>query len=431
MFSGEDLLRSDLLFRSDLWNGPLERYARATHLTLKLFDAGGRVVIGPLHSTPLFQLLEEEARYDPGLFAECARCCVGQSADRTEVLLSEFRGLTAVGTPLVLEGKIVGAAVGGYAFVNFSQWAQVQLLSRDSGATFDRLWQVARGQSPIPRHRLTLNGELLQVLGNALLNESYKARVAKLEDALRENAQKHRELEQMASELRKVNDDLQQFAYAASHDLREPLRIITAYSDLLVKSCVDGVNGDGALYARFIQQSTSRVQDLLSDLLTYTQLTEPERESTEWADLNVALEDALKNLKALVEESGAAVSSDALPAFGGHRIHFVQLFQNLIGNAIKYRGAEVPRIRISAQKCESEWRIAVADNGIGIAPEYHRQIFGVFKRLHGRAIPGTGIGLAICKRIVERYGGRIWVESKPGAGATFYFTLPIAESGSK
>jgi light-regulated signal transduction histidine kinase (bacteriophytochrome) len=168
------------------------------------------------------------------------------------------------------------------------------------------------------------------------------------------------------------------------------------------------------------------MRDLLANLLTYTQAGADKWEANEFIDLNSIFEQVKQNLKPTIEETGAVVTSTALP---GNAARFIQLFHNLIGNAIKYRGKLSPRIHISAELRDAEWRFAVADNGIGIEPEYYLTIFGVFKRLHGSAIPGTGIGLAICQRVVKRYGGRIWVESKVGEGATFYCTLPaIAEN---
>ncbi|HEY6346682.1 MAG TPA: ATP-binding protein [Bryobacteraceae bacterium] len=425
------LLDSGPLFGSDVWKGALESYASAAHLSIKLFDTQARVAFGPVHPTPLFRLFKESTGYDPGLFADCARRCLSQTQGRPAIIVSTFCGLAVVGTSFVLDGKVVGAAVGGYALVDFAQVSEVQRLALDSHIEFEELWRAVREQKPVPKQRLIVNGELLQVLGDALLRENYRTRqyeqaVLKLEEAARENAQTHRELEQAASELRAMNDDLRQFAFAASHDLREPLRMVTSFSQLLVKKRADQLDSEAARWTGFITEGTERMEKLLSDLLTYIQLAQIEKESAAPVDLNDALEEALNNLRTAMEESGATVSGNALPMIPGQQVHFVELFQNLIGNAIKYRGTAPPRIIISAKKSDGEWRVAVADNGMGIDAEDHQTIFGVFKRLHGREIPGTGIGLAMCQRIVERYGGRIWVESKIGAGATFYFTLPAA-----
>ena len=197
---------SDVLFSSDLWLQALERFGRNTHLSVKLFGADERVVFGPIHPTPLFQLFEEKG-YDPGIFAECARGCLAQTESRPAVMVSKFYGLAVVGTSLMLEGKTVGAAVAGYAFVDFSQLAEVQRLARDAGIKFEQLWQVAREQKPVPQQRLILNGELLQVLGDALLRENYRTRqyedaVLKLEEVAKAKEQAHQELQQSTTALR-------------------------------------------------------------------------------------------------------------------------------------------------------------------------------------------------------------------------------------
>ena len=203
--------------------------------------------------------------------------------------------------------------------------------------------------------------------------------------------------------------------------------MVTSYAQLLLQSCGPQLGEESAVCVKFIEDGTERMRELLSDLLAYTQVAPRGEQAVEAVDFNLVLESAAMNLRAAIDESGAVVTSDPLPVILGERGHFVQLLQNLIGNGIKYHGSSPPRIHVSAKKSNLDWRFAVKDNGIGIDREYHEMIFGVFKRLHGKAIPGTGIGLAICQRVVERYGGRIWVESKPGNGATFYFTLPASE----
>jgi signal transduction histidine kinase len=200
--------------------------------------------------------------------------------------------------------------------------------------------------------------------------------------------------------------------------------MITAYSQLLIKSYPGEFSGDASVFVGNIVDGTTRMRELLSDLLAYTEIRSRDQQPAEAVDLNVVIDHVRQNLKASMDESGAEVTSDRLPLLRAHGSHFEPLFQNLIGNAIKYRSAQPPRIHVSVQEVDGELRFAVSDNGIGIDPEYHQQIFEVFRRLHGRAIPGTGVGLAICQRVVERYGGRIWVESKAGQGSVFWFTLP-------
>ncbi len=221
-----------------------------------------------------------------------------------------------------------------------------------------------------------------------------------------------------------TNQDLERFAFIASHDLQEPLRMITAYSQLLIKSFPGQFNSEASAYVDNIVDGTTRMRELLTDLLAYTEIRSRDEEPLELVDLNAVIENVLQNLKASIDESGAVISSDHLPVVRAFRAHFQPLFQNLIGNAIKYRSEGPPRIHVSVQEVGGELRFSVSDNGMGIDPEYHKQIFEVFRRLHGRKIPGTGVGLAICQRVVERYGGRIWVESQAGHGATFFFTLP-------
>jgi PAS domain S-box-containing protein len=223
-----------------------------------------------------------------------------------------------------------------------------------------------------------------------------------------------------------TNQDLERFAFIASHDLQEPLRMITAYSQLLIKSYAGQFDSQAGTFVENIVDGTTRMRELLSDLLAYTEIRSRDDEPPELVDLNVVIENVRQNLKASIDESGAQVTSDHLPLLRVHQAHFQSLFQNLLGNAIKYRSAQPPRIRVSVQELEGALQFSVSDNGIGIDPKYHQQIFEVFRRLHGKKIPGTGVGLAICQRVVERYGGRIWVESEAGQGATFLFTLPNA-----
>lgn len=228
-------------------------------------------------------------------------------------------------------------------------------------------------------------------------------------------------------QLQRANEDLKQFAFAASHDLQEPLRMITSFSQLLIKGYRGQLDDEAEVCMRFINDGTTHMRHLLADLLSYTETSAEKGETIEPIDLNKVFEKATRNLRPAIKECGAVVTGGDLPTVPGQESRFVQLFQNLIGNAIKYRGPSPPLVQVSAERRKNEWLISVADNGIGIEPEHHQTIFGVFKRLHGNAIPGTGIGLAISQRVVERYGGRIWVESQVGLGATFYFTVPANE----
>lgn len=239
-------------------------------------------------------------------------------------------------------------------------------------------------------------------------------------------AQLNADLQHSNRTLALTNQDLERFAFIASHDLQEPLRMITAYSQLLIKSYRGDFDEQAAGFVNVIVEGTARMRELLTDLLAYTEIRTREDDTPEIVDLNSVIPQVMNNLKTAIEESGATVTFERLPVLRAYRGHFQPLFQNLIGNAIKYRSAAPPHIHISVSAVEGELRYSVSDNGIGIAPAYHQQIFEVFRRLHGKQIPGTGVGLAICQRVVERYGGRIWVESEEGKGTTFLFTLPNA-----
>lgn len=229
-------------------------------------------------------------------------------------------------------------------------------------------------------------------------------------------------------ELRCANEDLNQFAYSASHDLQEPLRMVSAYTQLLKKKYHGKLDTQADDYIRYAVQGAQRMELLVRDILTYTQAANVDREQAGPVDANGVIEKALSNLQQAIRERGAIVTYGKLPSLKVHEIHLLQLFQNLIGNAIKYGGENTPRIAVQADRLDNAWQFSIQDNGIGIDPQYKERVFGLFQRLHTNAeYTGTGIGLAICKKIVERYEGRIWVESALGQGSTFYFTLPQPE----
>ena len=240
------------------------------------------------------------------------------------------------------------------------------------------------------------------------------------------------QLQAINEALRLSNADLEQFAYAVSHDLQEPLRMVAIYGQLLKEEYTHRLDETGVSYIDFATSGARRMEILLKDLLSYSRMTNVGAPSDERADANAAVQAALLNLAGPIGDRGAEVTVDPLPLLAVPETHLLQLFQNLIGNALKYSKpqyppGEKPTIRITALLQKSDfWRIAVSDNGIGIEPEYLTQIFGVFKRLHGAEFEGTGIGLALCQRIVERVGGRIWAESELDKGSTFHFTLPGA-----
>jgi len=233
------------------------------------------------------------------------------------------------------------------------------------------------------------------------------------------------ERKQMESQLRRANADLEQFAYSAAHDLQEPLRSLMIYSELLTQRYGKSFDEDARQCVQFVHSGAQRMRTLLRDLLSYTQLMKFDPPA-EPCDANQALRTALANLSGAIAESGAQIEAKPLPTVTVHPAHLQQLFQNLIGNAIKYRSNDKePRVAIEAERDKGNWIFSVADNGIGIEPQYQERIFLVSTRLHtDEKYPGSGIGLAICHRIVEKYRGSIWVDSEPGTGSTFRFTLP-------
>jgi light-regulated signal transduction histidine kinase (bacteriophytochrome) len=257
----------------------------------------------------------------------------------------------------------------------------------------------------------------IQIAG-AIANTLLFAEHKRMEVALSEKTEK----------LARSNEDLEQFAYVASHDLQEPLRMVTSYVQLLARRYESKLDADANEFIGFAVDGAVRMRKLINDLLAYSRVGTEGKELSP-TDPEAVLAQSISDLSVAIEENGVLVTHDPLPTVMADRPQLGQLFQNLIGNAIKFRSGEPPRVHISASRNGNGWVFSVRDNGIGIAPEYSERIFIIFQRLHGRQeYPGTGIGLAICKKIVERHGGRIWVKSDPGQGATFYFILPAVKT---
>jgi light-regulated signal transduction histidine kinase (bacteriophytochrome) len=242
------------------------------------------------------------------------------------------------------------------------------------------------------------------------------------------NADLERRVAVRTAELTRSNEAMRQFAWAASHDLQEPLRMVLSYSQMLERRLGQSVDEELLLFLNYIGTGARRLDTLLAGLRQYIQTSEAGAQETCRVKAGDAVEQAIENLQSSISASNATVICENMPVVPAVHVLLVQIFQNLIANAIRYCSDAAPSIAITAERQDAEWLFSVRDNGVGIEPRHHSRIFGVFRRLHGDNHPGSGMGLAICKAAVERLGGRIWVESQPGAGSTFRFTIPSMEA---
>ena len=301
-----------------------------------------------------------------------------------------------------------------------------------------RLTEVLPGIDKTPLFeiygKVALTGEAVsfehysEVVGRHFSVSAYRIGTGCLATRLTDITERKRMMEALevhAEKLARSNIELERFAYVASHDLQEPLRMVASFTQLLSKRYSGKLDETADRYIDFAVDGAKRMQQLIADLLTYSRVTNKEIEPRQ-ADSRALVVTAAENLQVAIEESGASVDWDPLPEVWVDQTQFIQLLQNLLANAIKFRQKDAaPRIHVSAEDTGGEWRFSVQDNGIGIDPRHADRIFQVFQRLHTRAdYPGTGIGLAVCQKVVERHGGKIWVESEPGAGSTFRFTIP-------
>jgi PAS domain S-box-containing protein len=328
-----------------------------------------------------------------------------------------------------LEVNEAATAHYGYSREEFLEMRVTDLLPPEEAERMkDDYRRRTEGRYLVETRQRLKNGRFIDVHLTSDLVElgGRRVRLVVAED-ISERKQAVESLHQRTLELERSNADLEQFAYVASHDLQEPLRMVASFTQLLADRYGGNLDDEAREFIGFAVEGATRMQALIDGLLSFARVKTRAKELHP-LDCQAAFQRSLTNLRVTLQESRAEVASDLLPAVLGDESQIEQLFQNLIGNALKFSSQNTPKVRVSARRNGKEWTFSVSDNGIGIDPRYSERIFAIFQRLHSRSeYPGTGIGLAICKKIVERHGGRIWVESELGRGATFYFTLPAAD----
>lgn len=380
------------LFEDAAWRPALEKYAAVTALTVVVYGVGENIVAGPIHLTPLFQLFQERG-YEPGIFADCARRCLAQIAERPAIVVAPPYRLAVVGASLVLEGEIVGAAVAGYAFLDFSQASAVERLARDAGVPFSQVWSIARTTAPVPERRLMLHGELLQVLGDTILRENHRTR-----------------------QLAAAASDKDEFLAVISHELRTPLSPILMWTELLRRDptkltrAVDVIERNARLEARMVEDLVELSRSTHGSIAV----------SLQARDLGVEVGSAVASVREMATEKEIDVrfeeAEESLPV-NVDPDRMQQILRNILGNALKFTPAG-GSISVFVTRDRDHGTVTIQDTGQGIKPEFMPFVFHMFRqevdaRRRGRA--GLGIGLALVKRLVELHGGGITVAS-PGVG---------------
>lgn len=355
---------------------------------------------------------------------------------------SPLSGNLTLSRPVILNGKVIGTLTMLYERAEIFERMRLYgtiiciVLIGSSGFSFlissrlrnliaQPIEELARASSAVSSTRdYSVRAKKVSADELGMLVDTFNQMLSDIQSRDTELRSTLAELQGLNESLARSNADLERFAFVASHDLQEPLRMMSVFSQLLAREYRAKLDNQAGDYIAHIVGGARRMRELLSDLLEYTYLSSNPNFPAGSIDLNVMLEQVKENLAAAISASQAVVTSDPLPKIAAYEAHFVPLFQNLISNAIKYRSEARPHVHIRLRETVDDFQFEFTDNGIGIPPEYQKRIFLPFQRLHGKEIPGTGIGLAICLRIIERYGGKIWVESQTGRGSAFIFTLP-------
>lgn len=402
------------LFGSELWKPALDKYAEATGLSVTLFGTDGQAAVNSMYGTPLVELFREYGS-EPGLFSECARRCLKQTYSRPIVTTDPHHGFTVVGTSLVLEGKIVGVAVAGYALGQFAQVAAVQRWAKSAGVPFYRLWDVVRRLSPVPERRLLLHGELLKVLGDALLRENHRTR----------------QYEDTVAKLKAASAAKDEFLAVLSHELRTPLAPIAGWAGVLRKS---GKPEDRQRAAAAIERNALLQARMIDDLLDMTRVAHGTIVlDLEFLDLAACVRAALETVIADIEKKAIHVDlADAAERLlvKGDPGRLQQVFRNIVSNAAKFTPAG-GAIQVTLARDGDHARVAVADTGKGIAPDFLPLVFDIFRQQESgtrREYEGLGIGLSLVKKFTELHNGTVSVASAgAGRGTEVTVRLPLVE----